>query len=435
MQALISIFIDDGDRLKCINAGRTRITFLLRSPLYYACVSSWGEPESVTRSHLEYLHLQILSVVSAAQLKRIFERRGNFDLRRLLNGAENVLHTMLSRLETEFAMITSSLHCLRLEPTLRARAGECLLPPNQSKSRLKEILYVILVANGRVITLARPKKHSIHPADLHILLNTIHSPSILNSSASASWLPVCLPKFNPSGFLNVYVNFLGDANTSSTDEPRGEMHLPRTAGAEHTSGADNVTTSSYPSSASSLSSASITPVSEHVPPGIALLCVSSGGDFEAIRDWGDAVARKLSETIIAGVGKALHNGVAEYSVSSLGVPGLRHFIYKSRPHVQVTLPRYEEPYDNEIDQRRLILLYQTIHDNIHAKSGQSGTLKLQFIRTDRESVMGWITQPFELYVVLSPLLPKTAVVGAANAVARWVKKEEARLFLRDAPVF
>lgn len=47
MQALISVFIDDGDKLRCINAGRTRITFLLRSPLYYACVSSWGEPESV----------------------------------------------------------------------------------------------------------------------------------------------------------------------------------------------------------------------------------------------------------------------------------------------------------------------------------------------------------------------------------------------------
>lgn len=47
MQALISVFIDDGDKLRCINAGRTRITFLLRSPLYFACVSNWGEPESV----------------------------------------------------------------------------------------------------------------------------------------------------------------------------------------------------------------------------------------------------------------------------------------------------------------------------------------------------------------------------------------------------
>lgn len=47
MQALISVFADDGDKIRCINAGRTRISFLLRSPLYYACVSSWREPESV----------------------------------------------------------------------------------------------------------------------------------------------------------------------------------------------------------------------------------------------------------------------------------------------------------------------------------------------------------------------------------------------------
>lgn len=47
MQALISVFLDDNDKLRSINAGKTRITFLLRPPLYYACVSSWGEPESV----------------------------------------------------------------------------------------------------------------------------------------------------------------------------------------------------------------------------------------------------------------------------------------------------------------------------------------------------------------------------------------------------
>lgn len=47
IQALVSIFLDDGDKLCCINAGSTRIVFLLRPPLYYVCVSSWGEPESV----------------------------------------------------------------------------------------------------------------------------------------------------------------------------------------------------------------------------------------------------------------------------------------------------------------------------------------------------------------------------------------------------
>jgi len=105
MQALISVFLDDGDKLRCINAGNARINVLMRSPLYYVCVSSWGEPESVvsskpsahcvflfshlrskTRSHLEYLHLQVLSVVTVSQLRRIFERRTNFDLGRLLGG-------------------------------------------------------------------------------------------------------------------------------------------------------------------------------------------------------------------------------------------------------------------------------------------------------------------------------------------------------------
>lgn len=45
--------------------------------------------QSKIRSHLEYLHLQILSVVTASQLRRIFERRTNFDLRRLLNGSNS----------------------------------------------------------------------------------------------------------------------------------------------------------------------------------------------------------------------------------------------------------------------------------------------------------------------------------------------------------
>lgn len=35
-------------------------------------------------------------------------------------------------------------------------------------------------------------------------------------------------------------------------------------------------------------------------------------------------------------------------------------------------------------------LYQILHDAIHAKSGQEGPLKLQYIRTERESVMGWV---------------------------------------------
>ncbi|EGO23921.1 hypothetical protein SERLADRAFT_470414 [Serpula lacrymans var. lacrymans S7.9] len=411
IQALISVFLDDSDKLRCINAGKLRITFLLRSPLYYVCASSWGEPESVTRSHLEYLHLQILSVVTAAQLRRIFERRTNFDLRRLLNGAENFLFSLLSRMEFDLAMATSSLHCLRLDSTLRTRVAESLIPI----TKMKDILYIILSAQGRVITLVRPKKHSIHPADIHILMNTIHSPSIFNSPASASWIPVCLPKFNPSGFVNAYISFLRRASDAVPPEVIGRSSQSDVEGRDEDRLAPNA---SEPDSA------------------ISLVCISGGGDFETVRGWCDTVTAKLdNEGILDAISKAVHTGLTEYSVSELGVPGLRHFVYKSRPHVQITVPLFEEPYDNLNERRRIVTLYQTLHDAIHAKSGQEETLKLQYILTENESVMGWITQPFELYIALSPRIPKSAVIGAANAVVRWIKKEEGRLFLRDAPVF
>ncbi|KXN88162.1 Vacuolar fusion protein MON1 [Leucoagaricus sp. SymC.cos] len=409
MQALISIFIDDGDKMRCINAGQTRITFLLRPPLYYVCVSSWGEPESVSRTHLEYLHLQIISIVTASQLRRIFERRTNFDLRRFLDGAESFLTSLLDELEFDIAIGTSSLNCLKLESSLRKKIAESLVPTGKTK----ELLYIMLMAGGRVVTLIRPRKHSIHPADIHILLNTIKSPSISNSQASASWIPVCLPKFNPSGFVNAYISFL------LREYPVSELSSPSSSASSTTSEENDA---------------------DMHDPNITLICISSTGDFDHVKTWCETATKKLvADGLLRALIKAIMARHSIYTVAEVGVPGLRHFLYKSRPQVQITFPIFEDPYNNAHEKRsfslRLITLYQTLHDSIHAKSGQSEPLKLQFIRTDTESVMGWITQPFELYIAVSPRLPKSAVIGAANAVVRWVKKEEPRLFLRDAPIF
>ncbi|KAJ1309627.1 hypothetical protein OPQ81_006396 [Rhizoctonia solani] len=382
LQALVSVFADDGDRIRCINAGRTRITFVLRAPLYYACVSSWGEPESVARLHLDYLHLQILTVLTGTQLQRIFERRGNFDLRRLLDGTDPLIHALTARLATDMSITLAALHTLRIDPVLRLRAAELILPSRDTK----DVLYVILFSGDKVITLVRPRKHSIHPSDLHLLLNTLSAPA-LRSSASASWLPICLPKFNPQGFLYCYVSFL-DAGQDSQD------------------------------------------AMDETPIGLAFVTPDRDG-FEKIRALASGAEVALSKGNVPNLLAQAAN-TSPYPVSDLGIKGLLHFLYKSRTLVQVTHPIWDE----SINQPRLITLYQTIHDALHAKSGQvEGPAKLQLIRTDTECVMGWITQPFELYLAVEPTLPKNAIVGAANAIARWIKKEEGNLFLRDAPVF
>jgi hypothetical protein len=117
--------------------------------------------------------------------------------------------------------------------------------------------------------------------DLHILINTAHSPSIVNSSASASWLPLCLPKYNPSGFVHVFVTFLRSETYSDsgtfTPEPKAKSRI------------------SPPSDSSSLTStrerdgakaeSSLPNRDIHSSADVGLICVTANGDFESIRAW------------------------------------------------------------------------------------------------------------------------------------------------------
>ncbi|KAF7365043.1 Helicase with zinc finger domain 2 [Mycena venus] len=250
-----------------------------------------------------------------------------------------------------------------------------------------------------VVSNQRENLHFFEFKDIHTLLNTIHVPSTLNSPASASWIPVCLPK--SSGFVNAYISFpQKDDGLEAEQQTADEL--------EHS-------------------------VATMKPPRYAQHALDSGiglnNMYQRRRGFRDDTELMESEGTLDIIANA------EYSVAELGIPGLCHFLYKSRAQVQITCPTFEDPRMtmsmNAEDihlYRRLTTLYQLIHDTIHAKSGQEASLKLQYIRSEKESVMGWIAQPFKLYVKLSSRLPKSAAVGAANAVARWVKKEESSLF-------
>ncbi|WVW78638.1 hypothetical protein I302_100598 [Kwoniella bestiolae CBS 10118] len=371
---LISIFQEEDDKIRCIIKGRTRIGFLLKPPLYLFAVSDWGEPEHVLRSHLEYIHLHILSVISSTQLSRMFQRRSNFDLSRLLEGTETFLNKLIDRSQFDFSYLTSTLQPLRMNPATRDMAGAALMPP----SKFNDLLYVLLIGDGRIVTLLRPRKHAVHPSDLHLLLNTLASSSTLRSSET--WLPICFPKFNPAGFVHAYISY--------------------------------------------------------VTEDVGLVFVSADREaFEDLRGWKSIVLEKLKhDKTLTKISESIP--LHPYTVSAIGCPGLRHFIYKSRTHIQITQPEWEGPYtEDSIDRKRLITLYQKLHDIVHARSGQTQTYKLVYIRTEHEACLAWLTKPFELYLSVSPQLSKSAVVAAANTVAKWVLAEEGRVFLKDAPVF
>jgi hypothetical protein len=164
--------------------------------------------------------------------------------------------------------------------------------------RLQQILYTLVLCKGRVVTLLRPRKHSVHPSDLHLLLNTIYASTTLTAPGGENWIPICLPRFNSTGFVYALVSFL--------------------------------------------------------EAEVGLVCVSTDKEaFFEVREWKEAVAAKLRESSAM---KFLRTSVEQpsYSIGELSIPGLRHFIYKSRSYVQVTSPAWEGPYEDERSRRQWV---------------------------------------------------------------------------------
>lgn len=74
--------------------------------------------------------------------------------------------------------MSNALSVFKVDATLREKVAQALLPLNEPEVRvsathrlalicLQNALYVIVIAAGRVVTLLRPKRHSVHPSGAH----------------------------------------------------------------------------------------------------------------------------------------------------------------------------------------------------------------------------------------------------------------------------
>lgn len=153
--------------------------------------------------------------------------------------------------------------------------------------------------------------HLRNALDLHILMNTAHSPSIVNSSASASWLPLCLPKFNPAGFVNTFITYLQQEEQAGASYDTDQQSAP--AASDEISDvpkADGLPEADVQESTSNFVRKS---TMKSVGSEVGLICVSGNGDFESIRAWCDAVTKVL--TVIFPHNPSTHICERTYSAS------------------------------------------------------------------------------------------------------------------------
>ncbi|XP_071779067.1 protein SAND-like [Centroberyx gerrardi] len=365
MMALVSFVEAEKNIIRSIHADGYKVVFLSKSPLVLVGVSRTCQSDKELMRELQYIYYQIVSLLTLTQLNHIFQRKQNYDLRRLLAGSEHLTDNLLRRLDRDPALLLSAVTCLPLASSTRDVVSSSL-----QAAKAKSLVFSILLAGDRLVTLVRKKDQYLHHIDLHLVFNLVGSSSSFREGEG--WTPICLPKFNTAGFFHAHISYL---------EPASDLCL--------------------------------------------ILVSTDREDFFNLSDCKHRFLERLSKrSAYPALKEALK--CPSYSVAQVGIPELRHFLYKSKSSGLYTSPELPGVYQSEEEQERLMGLYQDLHSRLHHPTRP---LRSIYRCGETENLLAWVTSGFELYLCFSPLGTKALAISAVNKLLKWIRKEEDRLFI------
>ncbi|ATZ51145.1 Bcmon1 [Botrytis cinerea B05.10] len=393
IQTIISFYEGSKDPLTGFTAGRTRFVISTDGPLYFVAISKLGESDAQLKGQLEALYMQILSTLTLPTLTHLFSNRPNTDLRRPLEGTESLLSSLADTFtKGSPSALLSALECLKLRKSQRHVINNTLL-----KARTDKLLYGLIVAGGRLVSVIRPKRHSLHPSDLQLIFNMLFEAGGVRAGGGENWIPLCLPGFNNRGYLYMYVSFLSVENGEPIKDNVSENKKCKTE------------------------------------DEVAVLLISADKEsFFELKQMRDEVVNQLEKNGSMKIIKAaVRQGRPKTTDIAPGTP-LRHFLYKSRANVQFTMPSFDPYYNNLVNRRRLMNRYQNLHSATHKKHSHLKVLHC----VSRDSIsLAWTTPQFEFYCVAGPNASRAGLAQGANRIIQWVKREEERVFIVGGAVF
>ncbi|KAE8373727.1 vacuolar fusion protein mon1 [Aspergillus bertholletiae] len=389
IQTIISFYEDSQDRLNSFTAGDTKFVIVAKGPLYLVAISRMLESETQLKLQLEALYMQILSTLTLPSLTHLFSVRPSTDLKRPLQGSETLLSTLAdSFTKGSPSTLLSALECLKIRKAHRQTINNALL-----KTRTSSLLYGLVVAGGRLVSVVRPRKHSLHPGDLQLIFNMVFEAEAVKAGGGESWIPVCLPGFNSSGYLYMYVSFL------NLREDAGNV-------------ADDTATKEE---------------------SVAVILISTDKErFFELQEMRNSFIEQLEKD---GSLKIMKEAIDKGRPKTTDiVPGtvLHHFLYKSRGNVQFTMSSYEPDFLSVSRRRRLMSTYNNLHASIHAKHTH---VQVHHCVSQSSTSLAWVTPVFQLYCVAGPNANRNALAHSASKIVQWVQQEEERLFIIGGAVF
>lgn len=407
VQTIISFYEGMKNPLQGFTAGNARFVVATEGPLYFVAISRLGENDIQLREQLKALYMQILSTLTLPTLTKIFVHRPSSDLSTPLQGTESLLSSLAdSFTKGSPTSMLGALECLRIRKSQRHALNNAFL-----KARTDKLLYGLIVAGGRLVSVIRPRRHSLHPSDLQLIFNMLFESGGIKAGGGENWIPLCLPAFNSSGYLYMYVSFFDEPPTDETEQP---VRSP--------------------------------------DEQVAIILISPDREsFYDLKEMRDKVANSLKKNghldIIKAATKAGRARVTSVAPGSQ----ISHFLYKSRANVQFCMSSLEafsgptkgaQAIDEEADtstdddglvsRRRLMTLYHELHSLVHARHSH---LKVMHCVGQDATSLGWVTPIFEFYCVAGPNVSRAIMTQGANKIIQWAKKEEERLFIIGGGVF
>ncbi|KAK4945402.1 Vacuolar fusion protein mon1 [Elasticomyces elasticus] len=391
VQTIISSFADSADQLRSFQADGVRFVILSQTNLFLVGITSLPESEAQVRLQLDALYMQILSTLTLPTLTHIFSVRPSSDLRRPLEGTE----VLLSSLADSFtrgspSTLLSALECLKIRKSHRQVINSTMI-----KARVDDLLYGLVVAGGRLVSVIRPKKHSLHPSDLQLIFNMLFEAEGIKAGGGDSWVPICLPGFNKTGYLYMYVSFMDMGGDQVRELDANER------------------------------------IAKEDSVAIILLSANKEGfdDLHSMKNYlVHEFRRNRSMHIIHAAVQAGRPAPTDIIAGTV----LRHFLYKSKGNVQFFMPSYSPNFETLKQRRRLLSLYHKLHASVHAKHA---AVKVVHSISTSATALAWVTPMFELYCVAGPSASRNALAQSANKVVQWVQREEERIFIIGGAVF
>ncbi|CAH8559720.1 unnamed protein product [Dicrocoelium dendriticum] len=330
----------------------------------------------------------ILSLLTLHRLEHWFAAQKNLDLRRFLVGDGRFISSVIDFAEDSFDAFLQAVSFLPLQPQTRDAIAQII---NQSVASIS-VVFGLLLHKNQLVTLVRMKGQTLHPMDVHLIINLVRcSPSL--KSAQSHWVPVCLPKFDANGFLYANITFSDDLTC------------------------------------------------------LVLLTVDST-QFYSLDAAKDVVFQRLISTNDGEHLSAISSSSLPL-LRDINVPQLRHLVCKYLPASQCAATDWATfytacatPGTSDITSPNSLLLnplqkdilstYRRLHSRLH---NPSYPVRMIYQSTPSEAFFAWKNDTFEVFCTLDPLTTKPNASEIRKTITKWLNSKKHQIFSLSNPTF